>query len=171
MNAPRLRWSLVTAITILAVGCGGTPGRTITAAEAVQRIDGYLQETISSVPTSLRFSGKIDDTSGSSCVRGLGDHFTEQVKPGVVYTATEPPTGDGEGRRFLDAVASYWQGRTASVNWQGRTSLADLRPEDLDIRPYQDKYHLLATYYPTGHKLVLSGWLDDCIWPNGTPQA
>jgi hypothetical protein len=108
----------------------------------------------------------MDDTSGSACVRELSDSdFTGQVKPEVRYTATLPPSGDSEARRFLDAVASYWQGRRSSVE----------RPDTpvalhLQIRPYQDKYRLTILYYPAGHTLVLTGWLDECIWPNGAPE-
>ncbi|HEU5156363.1 MAG TPA: hypothetical protein VFU43_05150 [Streptosporangiaceae bacterium] len=151
--------TLFAAVTLLA-GCGLTPKHTITAAHAVRVMDGYLQETIRSVPSSLRFSQRAADTeyTGGCTKYPVGDFFTGQVQPSLTYTAKT--THPEEAISFLNGTASHWRARNASVESQ---------PDGYRIQPNNSDYKLAVFYYAEAHLVELLGVLDACIWPNGTP--
>lgn len=153
--------TFLAGITILIAGCGLTPKHTITAAEAVHKIDAYLHETITTVPSSLNFSHREVDVSytGGCTKYPVGDDFTGQIMPDMAYTAKT--SDDAEATSFLHAVASYWKAKSASIE-----SLSDY----LAIRPYRDDYKLIVSYYSESHLLELAGVLQACIWRYGTPQ-
>ena len=79
----------------------------------------------------------------------------------MIYRAATAETEGLEATRFLNAVASYWKGKSSPV---------EKRPtEDFFIRPYKH-YSLVVSYYSESHFVELLGALDDCIWRSGTPQ-
>lgn len=154
--------TLVAGITLLVAGCGLTPRHTITAAAAIHRIDAYLRETITSIPTSLNFSHREVDTDyGGGCTKyPVGDDFTGQIAPSVAYTAKNSPTDGAEATTFLQAVASHWKEKSASV---------EHRPDGFALHPFRH-YSLVVSYYSRARLVELFGVLDDCIWRYGTPQ-
>ena len=154
--------ALVSIVILLTVGCSVTPKHTITAEEVVRRIENYLQETIRSVPSTLRFSLRRVDTSytGGCTKWPVGDDFTGQIMPSVSYTATISKDVQNEANRFPNAVAAYWKGKSSPV---------ENRKNDFAIRPYKH-YSLVVTYYQESRLVELLGVLDDCIWRYGTPQ-
>jgi hypothetical protein len=163
MKASVRRWVPLSAMAVIAVGCGPSK-HTITADDALRRMDGYVQETIRSVPTSLRFSDRKAETwYTGGCTRGIiGDDFTGQIQPTLTYTAKTPTTGDSEVRAFFTDVAAYWKSKSASVESE--------HPDLLTVQPYKNGYRLFVDYYPESHKVELGGVLKDCIWRNGTAQ-
>ena len=163
VRTPRL--ALVLTVAALVTGCGpGTPKRTITANEAVRKMDGFLQETMRAVPTRLEFADRRVDTEYTgSCTKGLGlsNNFTGQIKPDLEYAARISPSDADEVDRYIEAaVAAYWSGKSAEVDKSD--------PDILAIHPYRDDYRLTVARYPA--QVNLGGVLDDCIWKYGTPQ-
>jgi hypothetical protein len=162
MNAIKQGKALMAGITLLISGCGLTPKHTITAAEAVRRIDAYLRETITSIPAPLNFSHhEIDTDYGSGCTKyPVGDDFTGQVIPSVTYTASTSKINASEAISYVNAVMSYWKGRSSSV---------ETRPDGFALRPHKH-YSLVVSYYSEARAIELLGVLDDCIWRYGTPK-
>ncbi|MDL4820760.1 hypothetical protein [Actinomadura opuntiae] len=158
---------LGTILVLFAAGCG-TPKHTITVDKAVQRIDGYVQETLRSVPTSLRFGDRQVETDyDGGCVKPLTDSgFTGQINPDIVYKASVPASAEGEVRDFFAAVASHWKRRSAEVS---STRTPDGTPGLLSVHPFHNGYRLFVSYYPS-RIIELGGVLDDCIWRYGAPQ-
>lgn len=151
---------VVIAAAVLASGCAETPKRTITAQKALERVDGYLQSTLSAVRGGLRFSGrKAAADSESGCTKGMsGSGFTGQVKAEIGYTASSVPAD--AAARFLDALGSYWKNRSHDVTRTGDHVGAYTDP---------DRYFLAANYYPERQEIHLSG-ASKCVWRDGTPR-
>jgi hypothetical protein len=163
MNAITSGRALLAGITMLIAGCSLTPNHTITAEEAVHKMDAYLRETITSVPSSLNFSHREVDVSytGGCTKYPVGDEFTGQVIPDMAYTAKTSKTDDIEVTNFLNAVAAYWKSKSATL---------ESRPDGFAIRPFRNDYDLVVSYYSEAHLVELAGVLRACIWRYGTPQ-
>lgn len=161
------RWMLIPLAIMCGAGCQGPlDERTITAAQALARIEGYVEETKRSVPTRLKFSGKeVEDEFGGRCVKDPSNKeesgFTGQVQPFIKYTTSISTVDEEEAHRFRNAVASYWQRKSAEVS-----NFPDL----LTIHPRHDEYRLWVSYDQEIHKLDFGGALDECIWRDGTPH-
>jgi hypothetical protein len=153
---------LVTAL-ILATGCV-IPDHTITARQAVERMEAYVQQTIRAVPTPLRFSSRQADTdSGPGCVPPFHDSgSTGQISPSLTYAASTTSGDDAEAARVIRAVSAYWRAKNGTITTE--------KPGFLNLNPYGDEYRLFATYYPAVRRLEIGGALDDCIWLDGTPH-
>lgn len=145
------RLGAAVAACLLVVACAGPPSETITAAVAVDRLTGYLRDTLAGVRTGLHFTRLVTSDS-SSCVGGNTDSgFTGQVEAQVDFVAKTDASGG-----FLAAVRSYWRGKGYSVTSD---------PDHLDANT-PDGYDLFVVYSPAVHELDLGGH-SMCLWPDG----
>lgn len=148
--------------SLLVAGCG-TPQRTITGAQALQRTDSYLRETLREVPTELKLArSSASADTGSSCVRGMsGSDFTGQVKAEITYTARD--VGRGQATRFLRALDRHWSG-----SWERVDRTPRLHSLRATIDADDGEYKIYANYYDAARELDLGG-SSYCVWSKGTP--
>ncbi|MBB4703214.1 hypothetical protein [Sphaerisporangium siamense] len=152
------------ALLSLAPGCG-VPGHTMTKEQAQTRIEGFLRETFRAAPPGglalVRTPDETYEESASDCgTEGPGSGTTGLIEPGVLYTASTRNVSRREVERFVAAVVAHWRARAARVERHGG---------GWRIHPGQDGYWLAVTHYPSVRKLHVLGYLDECIWPYGTP--
>ncbi|MBB5630790.1 hypothetical protein [Sphaerisporangium krabiense] len=152
------------AVLSLAPGCGA-PDHTMTKAQAQARIESYLQETFRAAPPGglalVRTPDETYEESPSDCgTEMFGAGTTGRIEPGVLYTASTRNVSRREIERFQAAVVAHWRARAARVERHGG---------GWRIYPGREGYWLAVAHYPSVHKLHVLGYLDQCIWPYGTP--
>jgi hypothetical protein len=145
-------------ISVTLAGCGGSSDQpTVTAAQALDKVNSYLDQTIKATGGNATFQKTLSTSNyqGGCVGDGVGAGSPGQVEAQVVYTTTTET-----GNAHLTALRSYWTKQNYSVTTGGN---------DLDAYT-GDNYHLSATYYPDRHELDITG-SSFCVWPNGSPPT
>lgn len=143
-------------ISLVAASCdsSASPNQpTLTAAQALSRVDDYLHQTIKATTGKTAFDKTLSSTdSTSACVAaGTDSASTGQVEAQVGYeTSTVSPEPD------LTAIKSFWSNQGFSVTANTNNLVAYTK----------DNYSLYATYNPDRQKLDVTG-NSPCVWPNG----
>lgn len=158
---PTRRHTLLLAATTIGValaGCSGSSDQpTVTAAQALNQVDRYLDQAIKAAGGDATFQKTLSTSNyqGGCMGDGVGAGSPGQVEAQVVYTATTDT-----GNSYLTSLHGYWTRQGYSVTQQSSS---------LDAYT-GDNYHLYATYYAARHELDITG-SSFCVWPNGTPQS
>ncbi|MGW4411913.1 hypothetical protein ACWEJ6_48435 [Nonomuraea sp. NPDC004702] len=151
---------------LVSAGCAVTPGPSITKAQAMAVVNGYLQETFRAVPVPSPFT-IVRQVNMTSCEYFMDSGVTGQFGPGLEYS-TEA-VGKKKGQKYLADVAEYWQGRPGvRVEWR---ALGTGEKDDVEVTFEQlGDYKLIVEYPPPpgSKKISVLGGLRDCIWENGT---
>ncbi|MFI6454213.1 hypothetical protein ACIBF6_21945 [Streptosporangium amethystogenes] len=146
---------------VLVSGC--TPGPSISKADAMAMVNGYLKETLRAVPTPAPVI-HIYELGTTSCEYYLDTGPTGQITPGVAHLTEE--VGKEKGRKYLADVEAYWEARPgARVKWSVR---GDGEANIVSVEPFGDdrRYWLTVTW---AGGIRVAGGLDECVWENGTP--
>jgi hypothetical protein len=150
---------LVIGLVVAVAGCG-TPRRTITGAEAIDRLTGYLKEAVDAAPPGIHLTRvKAEATNGDACVKALSDSdFTGQVEAEVDYQASG--VSASLAGQYLDALGRLWKDKWGKVD-----AVRDHVGVDID----KARFTLYGNYWgPQSGVLDVSGH-SSCIWANGTP--
>ncbi len=156
-----VRWrpGIVMITLLLSIAGCGTPRRTITGSEAIQRLDGYVAEAVAAAPSGISLvRSKAEATYGGGCTKGLSDSdFTGQVEAELVYEAEL--VHPGVGAAYVDTIGRLWKKRWAAV---------ERAADGVRVSVDHGRYRLFGLYDP-GTGLLRVGGVSECIWPNGTP--
>jgi hypothetical protein len=112
----RRRLFVPAAGLVLAVAGCGTPTRTITGDDAIQRLDAYLADALTAAPPGVHPPRvRADATYGGGCTKGLSDSgFTGQVEAEVEYQADGLP--DDVRAAYLDTLDRMWTKRWGKMD-------------------------------------------------------
>ncbi|MER7207290.1 hypothetical protein ABT340_09445 [Streptosporangium sp. NPDC000239] len=147
-------------------GCG-TPGPTITKAQAMAVVDGYMGRMFKAVRGPV-FTRTAQGDFGGSCVYPIDGPATGQINPGREFWTD--PVSEREGRAYLDAVVAFW-GTQPGARVAPWMKLSGEGFDAVEVWPIPDsRYRLLVEYFaPPGiRKVHVVGELDECIWETGT---
>jgi hypothetical protein len=154
-------FAVLAALVLTACGTnpGGAMSNTITAHDAEQRVEDYIQQTITVLPPQRRLTNPF--TSTYAC-----DDPTDNGPKGRVI-ATVDYQIDGlspdQYDHYLDALKKWWVGHDFRV-------LQDARPKAAHVwvENNKDGFRMAAQTNDRGEMYLTA--TSPCVWPNGTPQ-
>lgn len=148
---------------LVLTACGSYPGgampNTITAHDAEQRVEDYIQQAITVLPPQRRLTNPFKDTYACD------DPTDNGPKGRVIATVDYQIDGLSPGQydHYLDALKKWWLGHDFRV-------LEDARPKVpyVWVENNKDGFRMAAKTNDGGEMYLTA--TSPCVWPNGTPQ-
>ncbi|WP_181775763.1 hypothetical protein [Amycolatopsis pittospori] len=132
---------------------------TITEHQAREKVEQYIQGTLSALPGSARL--KPFTRNRSECTDPTDDGPQGRFEISATYEVTGLDVADFA--EYFDAVVQWWSAHDFKV-------LTDSRPKDqyVFVRNNADAFDMSVQANDLGKFYV--GATSPCVWPNGTPE-
>ncbi len=154
-------FAVLAALALTACGTypGGAMHNTITAHDAEQRVEDYIQQAITVLPSQHRLTNRFKKTYACN------DPTDNGPKGRVIATTDYQIDGLSPDQydHHLDALKKWWIGHDFRV-------LEDARPKIsyVWVENNGDGFRMAVKTNDRGEMYLIA--TSPCVWPNGTPQ-